>query len=197
MKTLCVYCGSSDGARPIYGEVAEALGAELGRRDLALVYGGAGIGLMGRLADSVLAAGGRVVGVIPRAMVARELAHPGLSELHVVDSMHERKRRMAEIADGFIALPGGLGTLEELFEVLTWSQLGIHRKPCALLNTQGYYDRLLQWLAHAAQERFVSSFDSSRLIVSDDSPSALIEAMLTHETPSASKNSRTLDWDQI
>ena len=155
MKRLCVFCGSNVGARPAYASAARELAAELCRRRLGLVYGGGGIGLMGVLANEMLALGGEVIGVIPRPLATKELAHPGITEMHVVESMHERKARMASLADGFVAMPGGLGTFEETLEVLTWSQLGIHRKPIGLLNVDGYYDGLLSMIAHAIDEGFV------------------------------------------
>jgi uncharacterized protein (TIGR00730 family) len=155
MTRLCVFCGSSEGARPEYAAAARALASELARRKVGLVYGGGSVGLMGVLADTALAAGGEVIGVIPGPLASRELAHPGLTEMRVVGSMHERKATMAALADGFVALPGGLGTLEETLEVLTWAQLGIHRKPVGVLNVEGYWDGLLRMLTHAVREGFV------------------------------------------
>src|SRR3546814_750650 len=152
---LCVFCGSSDGARPAYRDAAHALGKALADAGIGLVYGGAAVGLMGAVADGALARGGEVMGVLPRSLADRELAHPGLTQLHVVGSMHERKAMMAKLSDGFIALPGGLGTFEELFEIWTWAQLGYHRKPVALLNVDGYYDGLLSFLDHPVREAFV------------------------------------------
>src|SRR5215207_8224445 len=163
MRSVCVFCGSSSGASPAYGEAARALGAHLAREGLTLVYGGASVGTMGVVADAALAAGGRVVGVIPRGLVAREIAHPGLTELVVVDSMHERKAAMADRADAFVALPGGLGTLEELFEVWTWGLLGIHAKPVALLDADGFYDPLLAFLDRAVDEGFVRAAQRAML----------------------------------
>lgn len=157
IKSLCVYCGSSPGRQPIYLESAQLLADALVSREIQLIYGGASIGIMGTLADRVLAKGGRVVGVIPEALAHQEVMHPGLSELHITHSMHQRKLKMAELADGFIALPGGIGTLEELFEIWTWSQLGFHQKPIALLNIAGYYDRLLSFLDHIENEQFFRS----------------------------------------
>ena len=157
MKRVCVFAGSSSGARSQYGDAARGLGAALLARKLGLVYGGGAVGLMGLLADTVLEGRGQVIGVIPRPLVHREVAHTGLSELRVVASMHERKAQMAQLSDAFIALPGGLGTLEELFEIWTWAQLGIHRKPCGLLNAEGYYDHLLEFLDHAVAEKFIES----------------------------------------
>ena len=155
MRRVCVFAGSSSGVRPEYRDAAEALGRLLAERGIGVVYGGARVGLMGTLADAALAAGGEVVGVIPAALVAKEIAHSGLTDLRVVASMHERKATMADLADGFVALPGGWGTFEELCEVVTWAQLGLHRKPCGLLNVQGYFDRLLAFLAHTIDEGFV------------------------------------------
>lgn len=155
MKRICVFCGSSAGARPDYAEAAKALGATLAERGLELVYGGSHAGLMGLLADEVLSRGGRATGVIPSALVEMEVAHDGLSELHVVDNMHARKKLMADLSDGFIALPGGMGTLEEMTEVLTWSQLRLHTKPCGLLNVAGYFSPWLAFLDHAVQEGFL------------------------------------------
>ncbi|HEU5320024.1 MAG TPA: TIGR00730 family Rossman fold protein [Methylomirabilota bacterium] len=155
MKRICVFCGSSAGVRPEYAEAAREVAAELVGRGLGLVYGGGAVGLMGVLADAALAAGGEVIGVIPRPLASRELAHAGLTELHVVASMHERKATMARLVDGFVALPGGLGTLEETLEILTWAQLGIHTKPVGVLNVGGYYDGLRRFLRHAVAEGFV------------------------------------------
>ena len=156
IDSICLYAGSSDGSNPKYRVAAQELGAELAREGLRLVYGGAAVGLMGVAANTTLAAGGQVAGVIPRRLAESEVAHTGLSELHVVDSMHERKALMAELADAFVALPGGLGTLEELIEVATWSQLGIHAKPCGLLNVDGYFDPLCEQLDRAAAEGFLA-----------------------------------------
>jgi uncharacterized protein (TIGR00730 family) len=155
LRRLCVFCGSSPGARPAYREAAEELGRVLVAEGIGLVYGGGKVGLMGRLADAVLAKGGEVIGVLPEALMAKEIGHPGLDDLRVVGSMHERKVLMADLADGFVALPGGLGTVEELFEVYTWAQLGLHRKPCALLDMEGYYERVASFLDHAVEERFL------------------------------------------
>jgi uncharacterized protein (TIGR00730 family) len=165
LTSLCVYCGSNPGRQAVYAEGARALAAALVARRIRLVYGGASVGIMGLLADAVLDAGGEVVGVIPDALVGKEIAHHGLSELLVTRSMHERKAKMVELADGFIAFPGGVGTLEELFEVWTWAQLGFHRKPCGLLNVAGYYDRLAEFLDHAAAEEFVRPAHRAMLIV--------------------------------
>ena len=167
---MCVFCGSSPGLRASYGEAAEELGNLLVERGITLVYGGAGVGLMGRLADTVMDAGGEAIGVIPRALVDREIAHAGLTDLRVVESMHERKALMADLADAFVALPGGLGTLEELFEVYTWAQLGLHRKPCGLLNVEGYYDGIAAFLDHAVGERFLGEGHRRLLLVEPEVP---------------------------
>jgi uncharacterized protein (TIGR00730 family) len=176
MRRVCVFSGSSSGVRPEYRRAAEALGQTLAARRIGLVYGGAQVGLMGAVADAALAAGGEVIGVIPEALVAKEIAHPGLTELRVVASMHQRKALMADLADAFIALPGGWGTLEEFFEVLTWAQLGLHRKPCALLNVAGYYDGVAAFLDHAVEERFVRAEHRAMLIVEAD-PETLVERL--------------------
>jgi len=164
VKRLCVFCGSNPGVRPEYAEVARGLGRTLVERRLGLVYGGGSVGLMGTLADAVLAAGGEVIGVIPRPLATRELAHTGLSEMRLVDSMHERKATMAALADGFVALPGGLGTLEETLEILTWAQLGIHAKPVGVLDVLGYYEGLRRLLDHARAEGFVRSEHAALLL---------------------------------
>jgi uncharacterized protein (TIGR00730 family) len=176
VERACVFCGSSPGARPQYTEATEDLGSLLVQNGITLVYGGASVGLMGRLADTVLSEGGEAVGVIPRALVEREIAHLGLTELHVVDSMHERKALMADLSDAFVALPGGLGTLDELFEVYTWAQLGLHRKPCGLLNVEGYYQDLADFLDHAVGERFVRDEHRDMLIVEED-PATMLERL--------------------
>ena len=155
VRSVCVFCGSSTGANPVYADAARGLGAALAARGLALVYGAGNVGLMGVLADAALAAGGQVIGVIPRSLVQRELAHQGMTELHVVETMHQRKALMADRADAFVAIPGGYGTLDELFEILTWAQLGIHNKPIGLLNVNGFFDPLLTWVRHAAAEGFL------------------------------------------
>jgi uncharacterized protein (TIGR00730 family) len=176
MTRICVFCGSSPGARPEYGEAARALGAAMVTRGAGLVYGGGSVGLMGVLADAVLAGGGEVVGVIPRGLARRELAHGGITAMHVVDSMHERKAMMASLADGFVALPGGLGTFDETLEMLTWTQLGIHRKPVGVLNVAGYFDGLLRLLGHAVAEGFVRPEYLALLLV-DDTPARLLDAL--------------------
>lgn len=177
MKKICVYCGSSDGSRPEYKQSAAALGRALLEKNIDLVYGGASVGLMGTVADTVLKGGGRVTGVIPESLVNRELSHTGLTELAVVDSMHERKSMMAELSDGFIALPGGIGTVEELFEMLTWSQLGFHKKPCALLNVAGYYDHLNAFMQHGVNQGFIRKETQTKLIIQND-PKALLDLFM-------------------
>jgi len=172
-KNICVFCGSSVGARPAYVEAARELGRTLAGRRLGIVFGGGKVGLMGVLADAVLAAGGEAIGVIPEALVAREIAHNGLTELRVVHSMHERKTLMADLADAFIALPGGYGTLEEFFEAVTWTQLGIHRKPCGLLNVDGYYDALLALLDRAVSDGFIREANRSLVLDAADVPTLL------------------------
>jgi uncharacterized protein (TIGR00730 family) len=182
MKRVCVFAGSSSGARPEYAAAARGLGAELARRGLGVVYGGGSVGLMGVLADAALAEGGEVIGVIPRGLATRELAHVGLTEMRVVASMHERKATMASLVEAFIALPGGLGTLEETLEVLTWSQLGIHRKPVALFNVAGYYDGLLRLFTHAVTEGFLRR-DHLGLVVFADTPASVLERLARWRAP--------------
>ena len=171
-----MFCGSNVGARPAYRRATEELARVLVSRGTGLVYGGGNIGLMGVLADAVLAGGGEVQGVIPRALVAREVAHAGLSRLHVVESMHERKALMADLSDGFIALPGGFGTFEEFCEAVTWSQLGIHKKPCGLLNVEGYFDPLVALFDHAVQERFLHPLNRA-LVLEARTPEQLLDAL--------------------
>ena len=174
MKKICVYCGSSSGERLEYRQAAKALGRAMLEKGIDLVYGGAAIGIMGEIADTVLEGGGKVTGVIPEALVNREISHQGLTELIVVESMHERKSMMADLADGFIALPGGIGTLEEIFEVLTWAQLGFHEKPCALLNVAGYYDHLTLFLTHALDQGFIKKETGKKLMIQKD-PAVLLD----------------------
>ncbi len=183
---LCVFCGSSAGQDPIYLETARLLGETLAGNGIELVYGGASVGLMGTVADAALAAGGRVIGVMPQALVDKEVAHAGLSDLRVVGSMHERKAMMAELSDGFIALPGGLGTFEELFEVWTWAQLGYHKKPCALVNVAGFYDKLADFLDDVVARGFVKPIHRAMLIVKDE-PASLIDAIRAYEPPKVEK----------
>ena len=182
MERICVFCGASPGARHEYAEAARELARLLTAEGIGVVYGGGGVGLMGALADAVIAAGGDLTGVIPRALVDREIAHRDVMDMRVVGSMHERKALMADLSDAFVALPGGIGTLEELFEVYTWAQLGLHRKPCALLNVQGYYDGIEDFLAHAVGERFLREETRELLMVETD-PAALIERLRTFEPP--------------
>lgn len=170
---LCVFAGSSSGRRPAYTEAARGLGEALAEAGIGLVYGGASVGLMGTIADAALGAGGEVVGVMPQSLIDKEVGHPGLSDLRVVGSMHERKALMADLSDGFIALPGGVGTLEELFEVWTWAQLGHHRKPCALFNVDGYYDSLAVFLDEVVREQFVKPVHRDMLIVERELPDLL------------------------
>jgi len=176
MKRICVFCGSSQGSRPEYAAAAEELGRELVRRNTGLVYGGGNVGLMGIIADAVLRAGGDVQGVIPEHIIAREVGHNGLTRLHVVRSMHERKALMADLSDAFIAMPGGFGTLEEFCEVLTWSQLGLHAKPCGILNVRGFYSSLLAMLDHAVEERFLKP-ENRALVLARESPADLLQAL--------------------
>lgn len=166
--SICVFCASSIGARPIYAESARRFGATLADRGITLVFGGGCVGLMGVLADAAIGAGGRAIGVIPRALVEREIAHRGLTTLHVVETMHERKQRMADLADAFVMLPGGFGSWDEFCEVATWAQLGIHRKPLGVLNVEGYFDPLLAMADRAVAEGFVSAAQRDRLVVDDD-----------------------------
>lgn len=176
MKRLCVFCGSSLGSRPEYRSAAEQLGAELVQRNIGLVFGGGNVGLMGVLADAVLKEGGEVVGVIPEGLMAREIGHNGLTKLHIVHSMHERKALMADLSDAFIALPGGFGTLEEFCEVVTWSQLGLHAKPCGVLNVLGYYSPLLTMFDRAVEERFLKP-ENRALVLARDSVIELLQAL--------------------
>lgn len=176
MNRVCVFCGANAGIRAEYRLAAQGLATVLAHRGLGLVYGGGNVGLMGVVADAMLNAGGEVIGVIPQALVAKEVAHRGLSELRIVDTMHQRKALMNELSDAFIALPGGFGTLEEFFEILTWSQLGIHRKPSGLLNVSGYYDDLLAMLDHAAAEGFLLPANR-KLVIADTDADALVQRL--------------------
>ena len=182
MTRVCVFCGSSAGVRPEYAEAARALALELSRRRLGVVYGGGSVGIMGIVADAALAAGVEVIGVIPRPLASRELAHAGLTELRVVESMHERKATMAALADGFLSLPGGLGTFEETLEILTWAQLGIHTKPVAVLNTAGYWNGLIRLLGHAVAEGFVRR-EYAALMLFADTPAEVLDRMLAWTPP--------------
>ena len=186
MKRVCVYCGSSPGRLPGYREAARELAHEMVARGLDLVYGGGSVGVMGAVADAVLERGGAVTGVIPRSLATKELAHDGLTELIVVGSMHERKAKMAELSDAFVALPGGWGTCEEIFEMLTWAQLGFHAKPCGLLNVAGYYDPLFEFLEHAIAERFVKEEFRPMMIMEDD-PGRLIDRFAAYRAPKVRK----------
>ena len=178
MKRICVFCGSAVGAKPVHAEEAKKLGEALVRNGLGLVFGGGHIGLMGVVADAVLRKGGEVIGVIPQALVDKELAHSGCTKLHVLSSMHERKALMADLSDGFIAMSGGYGTADEMFEILTWAQLGIHQKPVGLLNVDGFFDHLLAWLDHAVPEGFLRPVHRRVLTVEQD-PEKLVTALLT------------------
>ena len=182
MKSVCVFSGSNRGARPSYTTAASELGRVVAERGMRIVYGGASVGLMGEVADAALAAGGEVVGVIPQHLVDREVAHEGLTELRITASMHERKALMAELSDGFVALPGGLGTLEELAEVLTWSQLGLHRKPCGLLDVDGFYEPLLTFLDHTVTERFVS-VEHRAIVQAATTPGDLLDRLASWRPP--------------
>lgn len=177
MERICVFCGSNSGARPAFARAARDLGTALAGRGIALVFGGGSVGLMGQVADAALEAGGEAIGVIPQSLVARELAHTGLTELHVVSTMHERKAKMVELSSAFISLPGGLGTLDETFEILTWAQLGIHAKPFGLLNVDGYFTPLLAFLDSAVREGFVPAASRARWIEETD-PHGLISRLL-------------------
>ncbi|AYC31236.1 TIGR00730 family Rossman fold protein [Pseudomonas cavernae] len=176
LRSICVFCGASPGAHPIYRESAEALGRHLAERGIRLVYGGGAVGLMGVVADAAMAAGGEVIGIIPQSLERAEVGHKGLTRLEVVDGMHARKARMAELSDAFIALPGGLGTLEELFEVWTWGQLGYHAKPLGLLEVNGFYAKLSAFLDHLVEERFVRSHHREMLQIGE-SPAQLLELL--------------------
>lgn len=186
MNAVCVFCGSNTGARDDYADAAAWLGRSLAERGIRLVYGGADVGLMRIVANSALKAGGEVVGIIPAALVDRELAHPGLTELHTVASMHERKAMMSDLSDGFVALPGGAGTMEEMFEVWTWAQLGYHRKPVGLLNVAGFFDPLLAFLDHQMRERFMRAEHRDMLVVAAD-PDDLVDRFAAYEPPVVEK----------
>lgn len=183
MKRICVYCGSREGNHPAYLEAAGTLGGLIAGSGVGIVYGGAGVGMMGAVADAAVAAGGEVIGIIPEALVARELGHQRLTELHVVGSMHERKAMMAELSDAFVALPGGLGTFEELFEILTWAQLGFHDKAVAVLNVEGYYSGLLELVDHAVEAGFVPS-GHRRFLLDADTPEGLLAVLQRYRPPS-------------
>ncbi len=180
MKRICVFCGSNVGARPTYAATAQELGLRLAQRRIGLVYGGGCVGLMGLLADEALAAGAEVIGILPEALDQREIGHRGLTELRVVQTMHERKAMMADLSDGFIALPGGFGTMEEFCEVLTWAQLGLHAKPCGLLNVEGYYDPFLTFLDHLVAEQFVHPLHRS-MVLQAPTPVELLDQFATYK----------------
>lgn len=185
-RRICLFCGSNLGIRPVYHSAAEQLASLLVQRGIELVYGGGNVGLMGVLADTVLAGGGRVIGVIPESLLAREVGHRGLTELRVVSSMHERKALMSDLSDAFIALPGAFGTFEEFCEVVTWSQLGIHEKPCGLLNVNGYYDPMLRLFDNAVSEGFLHP-ENRRLVLDDTDPQRLLEKMYQFQPTRAAK----------
>jgi uncharacterized protein (TIGR00730 family) len=186
LANVCVYCGAHAGRDPAYAAAAALLGRTLAERGIGIVYGGGRVGLMGVVADAALAAGGRVTGIIPQALMKKELAHAGLTERIVTTSMHERKAQMAERADAFVALPGGLGTFEELFEIWTWGQLGWHRKPCGVINVAGFYDGLIAFLDHAADAGFVRPVHRGMLLLDDD-PARLLDRFAQYEAPAVAK----------
>jgi len=187
IKRICVFCGSSPGARSEYTQAAQQLGRVLAESHLGLVYGGGRVGIMGAVADAALQAGGEVIGVIPEKLFRKEgVAHTNLSKLHIVDSMHDRKALMAELADAFIALPGGLGTIEEFFEVLTWAQLGLHRKPCGLLDVCHYYDKLLEFLDYAVSQRFVKHEHRAMVLIAE-TPEVLLPQLREFQVPQVDK----------
>lgn len=186
MDKICVFCGSSPGVRPAYADMAAEMGRTLAAMEIELVYGGGKVGLMGIIARTVMECGGRVTGVIPIALKEKEVAYDGLDEMHVVGSMHERKALMAELSDGFVAMPGGIGTIEEIVEVLTWLQLGIHNKPCGLLNTEGYYDKLLEFLDHMVAEGFIRQ-ESREMVLVDTDPADLLMKMSLYRAPQLDK----------
>lgn len=186
MRRICVYCGSNNGSRPVYADAARDLADVLVRHDLELVYGGANKGVMGVIADAVLDRGGKVHGVIPKMLCEKEIAHQGLTELHVVSSMHARKSMMAALSDGFIAMPGGFGTLEEIIEIITWGQLRFHDKPCGLLNVDGYFDHLLSYLDHASAEGFLRA-ENRGMLLSDSGAAGLIQKFEWYSAPHVDK----------
>jgi len=186
MRRVCVFCGSSVGKQPAYAEAAQAMGAVLAERGIGLVYGGGNVGLMGVVADAVMAHGGEAIGVIPQSLADREIAHGGITQLHVVDSMHARKAMMAELADAFVAMPGGVGTFEEFFEVVTWTQLGLHRKPCGLLNVQGFYTALAAFIDQAVSEGFIKRVHRAAIVVDND-PARLLDTLARVDLPDVPK----------
>jgi uncharacterized protein (TIGR00730 family) len=193
VKRIAVFCGSNVGQKPEYSSAAQELGREIAIHGLGLVYGGGNIGLMGVIADAALGEGGHVTGVIPEALAAKELAHRGVQDLHVVRSMHERKALIAELSEAFIAMPGGVGTLEEFFEVFTWGQLGFHRKPIALLNVAGYYDTLLRFIDQAVAERFVSA-SHREMLIAESSPGLILDRLVDYQAPVTHK---WIDRDEL
>ena len=186
MKRLCVFCGSSFGVNPAYVKAAKDLGNAIAKRNICLVYGGARVGLMGEIASTVIKAKGEVIGVIPKDLVDKEEAHTGLSDLRIVKSMHERKALMAKLSDGFIALPGGFGTIEEIFEVITWAQLSFHDKPCGFLNINVYYDHLIKFLDHSLKENFIIP-EHRAMIIIDNYVESLLDKFLNYEPPKIDK----------
>ncbi len=182
VERICIFCGSSSGARPAYAAAAVALAAHLAKLEIGIVYGGSKVGLMGLVADTALSAGGEVIGVIPAALQAKEIAHTGLTDLRIVETMHERKALMAELSGAFIALPGGFGTFDELCEILTWTQLGLQRGPCGILNVEGYYDHLLKMFDHAEAEGFIKP-EHRRMLIADDHPESLVHRLVQYEVP--------------
>jgi uncharacterized protein (TIGR00730 family) len=186
MRRVCVFCGSNVGRQPAYAEAAQAMGALLAKRGIGLVYGGGNVGLMGVVADAVLDRGGEVIGVIPQALANREVAHTGVTSLHIVDSMHTRKAMMAELSDAFVAMPGGVGTFEEFFEAVTWTQLGVHRKPCGLLNVNGFYSPLAAFVDQAVTEGFIKPVHRAAIVVDSD-PARLLDTLATIRLPDVPK----------
>ena len=190
MKRLCVFCGSSVGINGAYADAAEAMGALLAKRGIGLVYGGGHVGLMGVIAEAALKGGGEVIGVIPRALFEREIGHSGVTDLRIVDSMHTRKAMMADLADAFVAMPGGVGTFEEFFEAVTWTQLGLHRKACGLLNVAGFYSPLAAFIDQAVSEGFIKPIHRAAIVVDDD-PERLLDTLSTVQVPDVPKWIRT------
>jgi uncharacterized protein (TIGR00730 family) len=186
VKRICVFCGSSNGARPGYVTAAQELGVALANAGVGLVYGGGKVGLMGAVADAAMRAGGEVIGVIPQVLVDKEVGHHGLTELHIVKSMHERKAMMEDLSEGFIAMPGGFGTLEEFCEILTWAQLGFHRKPCGILNVDGYYDAMLAFFDYTVTEGFVRPINRAAIVV-ENTPTNMVSTILTYQPPIVDK----------
>lgn len=186
MKTICIFCGSNPGAHPSYAEAAQEMGALLAEKGITLVYGGGKVGLMGILADAVLERGGKVIGVIPEFLALKEVAHPGLTELITVQTMHQRKEKMADLSDAFIALPGGMGTLEELCEILTWAQLGLHTKPFGLMNTEEYYTSLINFFDQMVAEKFLTA-DNRNMVLCENEAQALLTALESYDPPAREK----------